>query len=59
MEYISIKGLNKPVSALMKGTDYFYHDSYEKAAANLDAYLPLAATRLIPRIYTAAVKAKK
>ena len=30
MKYISIKGLNKPVSALMKGTDYFYHDSYEK-----------------------------
>lgn len=41
MKYISIKGLNKPVSALMKGTDYFYHDSYEKAAANMDAYLAI------------------
>lgn len=38
MKTISIKGLNKPVSVLMKGSDYFYHDSYEKAAANLDAY---------------------
>lgn len=41
MKYISIKGLNKPVSVLMKGTDYFYHDSYEKAAANMDAYLAI------------------
>ncbi|WP_422660638.1 aldo/keto reductase [Paenibacillus sp. EC2-1] len=38
MNTISIKGLNKPVSVLMKGSDYFYHDNYEKAAANLDAY---------------------
>lgn len=38
MKTISIKGLNKPVSVLMKGSDYFYHDSYDKAAANLDAY---------------------
>jgi len=41
MKYISIRGLDKPVSALMKGTDYFYHDSYEKAAANLDAFLAI------------------
>lgn len=38
MKTISIKGLHKPVSVLMKGSDYFYHDNYEKAAANLDAY---------------------
>lgn len=38
MNTISIKGLNKPVSVLMKGSDYFFHDNYEKAAANLDAY---------------------
>nr|WP_255570227.1 aldo/keto reductase [Cohnella sp. CFH 77786] len=25
----------------MKGTDYFYHDSYDKAAANLDAFLAI------------------
>lgn len=41
MKYISIRGLDKPVSVLMKGTDYFYHDSYEKAAANLDAFLAI------------------
>ncbi|WP_424766874.1 aldo/keto reductase [Paenibacillus sp. sgz302251] len=41
MEYIRIEGCNKPVSRLMKGTDYFFHDSYEKAAANLDAFLAI------------------
>ncbi|MEK3735457.1 MULTISPECIES: aldo/keto reductase [Paenibacillus] len=41
MKYISIQGLNKPVSVLMKGSDYFYHDNYEKAAANLDAFLAI------------------
>lgn len=41
MRTISIKGLHKPVSVLMKGSDYFYHDSYEKAAANLDAYFAI------------------
>lgn len=41
MEYISVKGLAKPVSFLMKGSDYFFHDSYDKAAANLDAFLAI------------------
>ena len=41
MEYISIQGVGKPVSRLIKGTDYFYHDSYEKAAANMDAFLAI------------------
>lgn len=41
MEYIQIKGLNKPVSRLMKGSDYFFHDSYEKAATNLDAFIAI------------------
>ncbi|MBD2867430.1 aldo/keto reductase [Paenibacillus arenilitoris] len=41
MEYIDIQGCGKPVSRLMKGTDYFYHDSYEKAAANMDAFLAI------------------
>ncbi|MCR2806451.1 aldo/keto reductase [Paenibacillus soyae] len=41
MEYIQIEGCPKPVSRLMKGTDYFYHDNYEKAAANMDAYLAI------------------
>ncbi|PQP90420.1 aldo/keto reductase, partial [Paenibacillus sp. AR247] len=41
MEYISVKGLDKKVSRLMKGTDYFYHNSYDKAAANMDAYLAI------------------
>ncbi|MDF2835749.1 MAG: aldo/keto reductase [Paenibacillus sp.] len=46
MEYIDIKGCEKPVSFLMKGTDYFYHDSYEKAAANLDAFLAIGGNSL-------------
>ncbi|KAF9126720.1 aldo/keto reductase [Paenibacillus cellulositrophicus] len=41
MEYISVKGLDKKVSRLMKGTDYFFHNSYDKAAANMDAYLAI------------------
>lgn len=41
MEYIQIKGLNKPVSRLMKGSDYFFNDSYEKAATNLDAFIAI------------------
>ncbi|MBE9913148.1 aldo/keto reductase [Paenibacillus donghaensis] len=39
MEYLSVQGVKKPVSRLMKGTDYFFHRSYEKAAANMDAFL--------------------
>lgn len=41
MEFLKVQGLDKPVSRLMKGTDYFYHDSYEKAAANMDAYFAI------------------
>ncbi|MDQ0111932.1 aldo/keto reductase [Paenibacillus harenae] len=41
MDYITIQGAKKPVSVLMKGSDYFFHHSYEKAAANLDAYLAI------------------
>lgn len=41
MEYISVKGLDKKVSRLMKGTDYFFHNAYDKAAANMDAYLAI------------------
>ncbi|RAI91732.1 aryl-alcohol dehydrogenase-like predicted oxidoreductase [Paenibacillus pabuli] len=41
MEYIEIAGAGKPISRLIKGTDYFYHDAYEKAAANMDAFLAI------------------
>ncbi|GIP26749.1 oxidoreductase [Paenibacillus sp. J23TS9] len=41
MEYISVKGLQKPISRLMKGSDYFFHDSYDKAAANLDSFMAI------------------
>jgi len=41
MEYINIQGLDKPVSRLIKGSDYFVHEKYELAAANLDAYLAI------------------
>ncbi|MFD0958484.1 aldo/keto reductase [Paenibacillus chungangensis] len=46
MEYISIAGCSKPVSRLMKGTDYFFHDSYEKAAANMDAFMAIGGNSL-------------
>ncbi|ANY65963.1 aldo/keto reductase [Paenibacillus sp. BIHB 4019] len=41
MEYLKVQGLDKPVSRLMKGSDYFYHDRYDKAAANLDAFFAI------------------
>ncbi|WP_136605233.1 aldo/keto reductase [Paenibacillus dokdonensis] len=41
MEYISVQGLQKPISRLMKGSDYFFHDSYDKAAANLDSFMAI------------------
>lgn len=41
MDYLSIQGLEKPVSRLMKGSDYFHHHNYDKAAANLDAFLAI------------------
>lgn len=41
MEYLTVKGLEKPVSRLMKGSDYFFHNNYDKAAANLDAFLAI------------------
>ncbi|WP_168119698.1 aldo/keto reductase [Paenibacillus sp. HB172176] len=46
MDYIQIEGCEKPVSRLMKGTDYFRHDTYEKAAANFDAYLAIGGNSL-------------
>lgn len=41
MEYLKLEGLDKSVARLMKGTDYFSHDAYEKASANLDAYFAI------------------
>lgn len=41
MKYIDIAGVDKPVSNLMKGTDYFFHDRYELVANNIDAYLEI------------------
>lgn len=41
MDFITIQGSRKPVSRLIKGTDYFFHHSYEKAATNLDAFLAM------------------
>lgn len=39
MKTIAVPGVAKPISALMKGSDYFTNDGYEHAAANLDAFL--------------------
>lgn len=41
MDYITIPGAGKPVSRLIKGTDYFTFDNYEIAATNLDAFLAI------------------
>jgi aryl-alcohol dehydrogenase-like predicted oxidoreductase len=46
MEFINIQGAGKPVSRLIKGTDYFFHETYEKAAANLDAFLAIGGNTL-------------
>jgi aryl-alcohol dehydrogenase-like predicted oxidoreductase len=39
MDYILIEGTRKPVSRLIKGSDYFTHETYDTAARNLDAFL--------------------
>ena len=41
MKHIEIKGAGKPISTLIKGTDYFTYDTYEKAAANMNAFLEI------------------
>ncbi|WP_037284111.1 aldo/keto reductase [Saccharibacillus sacchari] len=41
MKHIEIKGAGKPISRLIKGTDYFTHDTYEKAATNMNAFLEI------------------
>jgi aryl-alcohol dehydrogenase-like predicted oxidoreductase len=41
METIRIAGVSKPISRLIKGSDYFRHRDYETAAANLDAFLAI------------------
>lgn len=46
MEYLTIPGVRQPVSRLIKGTDYFFHDTYEKAATNLDAFLAIGGNTL-------------
>ncbi|REK52485.1 MAG: aldo/keto reductase [Thermobacillus sp.] len=52
METIHIAGVEKPVSRLIKGTDYFRHSDYETAAANLDAFLAIGGNTVdTARIY--------
>jgi aryl-alcohol dehydrogenase-like predicted oxidoreductase len=52
METIRIAGVSKPVSRLIKGTDYFWHKNYETAAANLDAFLAVGGNTVdTARIY--------
>ncbi|MFC0214964.1 aldo/keto reductase [Paenibacillus chartarius] len=41
MDYIQIQGCRKPISRLIKGTDYFKHDNYDKVCENMDAYLAI------------------
>ncbi|MNH82440.1 General stress protein 69 [compost metagenome] len=42
MDYISIPQCRRPVSRLIKGSDYFKHDVYEKVCQNLDAFLAIS-----------------
>ena len=52
MDAIRIAGVEKPVSRLIKGTDYFRHETYELAAANLDAFLAIGGNTIdTARIY--------
>jgi aryl-alcohol dehydrogenase-like predicted oxidoreductase len=52
METIRIPGVDKPVSRLIKGTDYFWCRNYETAAANLDAFLAVGGNTVdTARIY--------
>lgn len=46
MEYISIKGTDRPISRLIKGTDYFRHDNFETVCENLDAFLEIGGNTL-------------
>ncbi|MEJ8306304.1 aldo/keto reductase [Saccharibacillus sacchari] len=41
MKHIEIKGAGKPISTLIKGTDYFTHETYEKATDNMNAFLEI------------------
>jgi 1-deoxyxylulose-5-phosphate synthase len=41
MAYITIPGVAGRISCLIKGTDYFTHETYEKAATNMDAFLAI------------------
>lgn len=46
MQYIEIAGCGKPVSRLMKGTDYFFHNNYEQVCENLDAFIAIGGNSL-------------
>ena len=46
MDYISIPRVDKPVSRLIKGTDYFRHDHYEQVYQNLQAFLEIGGNTL-------------
>ncbi|MWC29662.1 aldo/keto reductase [Paenibacillus sp. MMS18-CY102] len=53
MKHITVAGLHKPVSQLMKGSDYFTHNNYDKAAANLDAFFAIGGNAIdTAHIYT-------
>lgn len=41
MKTIEVKGLAKPVSALVMGSDYFTRDQYERVRAMLDSFVEL------------------
>ncbi|MCR8659059.1 aldo/keto reductase [Paenibacillus endoradicis] len=53
MQYISIKGCSKPISRLIKGTDYLLLNEFEQISDHLDDYMELGGNMIdTAHIYT-------
>lgn len=53
MDKITIEGSPKPVSRLIKGSDYFRHDNYDQVVANLNAFLAIGGNTIdTAHVYT-------
>lgn len=53
MEYISIQGSKKPISRLIKGSDYFMHENYDQVVTNIEAFLAIGGNTIdTAHIYT-------
>ncbi|WDI00484.1 aldo/keto reductase [Paenibacillus urinalis] len=53
MEYISIQGSKKPISRLIKGSDYFMHENFDQVVTNIEAFLAIGGNTIdTAHIYT-------